>query len=152
MYSARPATNVAKPSNVIRMSSSELFATSRLMMRPTWLEKRNTTNTIRTAMVPDTTPLVALPPESNTAKIGKNTAITMSSITRTERISGVSLLPSRPRSVNSLAIMPDDEIYVTPPSTAAPSAPHPSNKPAMTPGVALKTASITPARALVRML
>ena len=40
-------------------------------------------------------------------------------MTSTERITGVSRLPSRPRSASTLAITPDDETQVMPASTSA---------------------------------
>ena len=51
-----------------------------------------------------------------------------SSNTSTERITGVSRLPSRPRSASTFATIPDDEMLVTPPSTVAPTGPQPERE------------------------
>lgn len=65
-------------------------------------------------------------------------------MTRTPRMTGVSRFPSRPRSVSTFAITPDDETQVTPASATAPSGPHPSSRAATAPGVALSAKSTAP--------
>src|SRR5918992_325862 len=72
-----------------------------------------------------------------------------SSTTRMDRITGVSRLPSRFRSPRTLATIPDEVTYVTPPSTTAASADQPSSSPASSPGVKFRT---RPARAAARRL
>ncbi len=59
-------------------------------------------------------------------------------------MTGVSRLPSRPRSVITLAITPDEEIQVTPASATAPTGPQPSIRAATAPGVAFSTKSTAP--------
>src|SRR5919112_1660225 len=75
-----------------------------------------------------------------------------SSTTRMDRIAGVSRLPSRFRSPRTLATIPDEVTYVTPPSTTAASADQPSSSPAARPGVKLRTRSTSPAGAAARRL
>src|SRR5919112_984846 len=70
-----------------------------------------------------------------------------SSTTRMDRITGVSRLPSRFRSPRTLATIPDEVTYVTPPSTTAASADQPSSSPASRPGVKFRTRSTRPAGA-----
>lgn len=59
-------------------------------------------------------------------------------------MTGVSRLPSLPRSVITLAITPDEEIQVTPASATAPTGPQPRTRAATAPGVALRTKSTAP--------
>lgn len=68
-----------------------------------------------------------------------------SSRTSTLRITGVSRLPTRPRSPSTLAITPDEEIQVTPASTTAATGPQPSSSAARAPGTALRAQSTSPA-------
>src|SRR5918994_3762470 len=75
-----------------------------------------------------------------------------SSTTRMDRITGVSRLPSRFRSPRTLATIPDEVTYVTPPSTTAASADQPSSSPASRPGVKLRPRSTRPAGAVARRL
>src|SRR5918992_937489 len=75
-----------------------------------------------------------------------------SSTTRMDRITGVSRLPSRFRSPRTLATIPDEVTYVTPPSTTAASADQPSSSPASSPGVKFSTRSTRPAGAAARRL
>ena len=152
MYSARPARSRTTPSKLMSNTSLELVFITRETWCPALDGKSKTAETIVNDTAADTTPPITLSPANNTAMTGRNTAITKSSITKMERIVGVSRLPKRLRSVSIFAITPDDETYVIPPRTTAPSAPQPSNKPITIPGVALKTKSITLERRFVAML
>src|ERR671921_530221 len=67
-----------------------------------------------------------------------------SSTTRMDRIAGVSRLPSRFRSPRTLATIPDEVTYVTPPRTTAARADQPSSSPATSPGVKLSPRSASP--------
>ncbi len=60
-------------------------------------------------------------------------------------MTGVSRLPSRPRSPRTLAITPEEEIQVTPPSTTAATGPQPSNRAVAAPGRAFSAKSTAPA-------
>lgn len=61
------------------------------------------------------------------------------------RMTGVSRLPTHPRSPSTLAITPDDEIQVTPASTTAGTGPQPISSAATAPGTALRPKSTSPA-------
>ena len=67
-------------------------------------------------------------------------------MTSTDRITGVSRLPSRPRSPSTLAITPEDETQVMPASTSAACQPQPSSSAKPAPGRALSSASISAGR------
>lgn len=76
--------------------------------------------------------------------MGRYTATARSSSTSTLRITGVSRLPTRPRSPSTFAMTPDDEIQVTPASTTAATGPQPSSSAATAPGTALSAQSTRP--------
>src|SRR5918993_656919 len=65
-------------------------------------------------------------------------------MTRTESTTGVSRLPSRPRSLSTLATTPDEVTQVTPASTTAATQPQPSSSASAAPGSALSAASSNP--------
>src|SRR3954471_9132518 len=73
-------------------------------------------------------------------------------MTRTDRTTGVSRLPIRPRSVSTLATTPDDDTQVIPASNSAASQPQPSSSAKAAPGSAFNTASYAPAGAPDRRL
>lgn len=73
-----------------------------------------------------------------------------SSMTSTLNTAGVSALPRRPRSLSTLAAIPDELTQVTPPSRTAAVGDHPRSNPTATPGSALKTPSAMPAPTPVR--
>ncbi len=61
------------------------------------------------------------------------------------RMTGVSRLPTRPRSPSTFAMTPEDEIQVTPASTTAATGPQPSSSAAAAPGSAFRVKSTRPA-------
>ena len=67
-------------------------------------------------------------------------------MTSTDRITGVSRLPSRPRSPSTLAITPEDDTQVIPASTIAACQPQPSRNAKPAPGSALSSMSISAGR------
>ena len=67
-----------------------------------------------------------------------------SSITRTANTVGVSRLPTRPKSVSTLEMTPEEETHVTPAMTRAPMGPHPMMSAKAAPGTAFSRASHTP--------
>ena len=71
-------------------------------------------------------------------------AIDRSSRTRIPSTTGVSRLPSRPRSPTTFAITPDDEIQVTPPSATAATGPQPSSSATAHRATAFRTKSTAP--------
>src|SRR5262245_36877484 len=147
---ASPATRKARPSTLSSRTSSRGLNTSRLAAGPKRSASSSTTPTAPTAPAIGSSPPTRLSPASRTVRTGRYTAMARSSITSSDRTTGVSRLPMRPRSSRSLATIPEEEIQVTPPSTSAASGRQPSSSPAASPGVKFSTRSIVPAGAPAR--
>ena len=133
------------PSTLSRKTSRSGLSTTAETNRPYRSATTSTTATTASEMATASNPPRNDTPINTAVRIGRYTAMARSSNTSTERITGVSRLPSRPRSASTFATIPDDEMLVTPPSTVAPTGPQPSASATATPGAALSTMSSTPA-------
>ncbi len=107
---AMPATSSAEPRILSRNTSRSALSTT----VETYLPYRSATSrtTLTTASETPTalSPPSRLTPASRAVRIGRYSAITRSSNTRTDSTTGVSRLPSLPRSPRTLAMMPEEEM------------------------------------------
>ncbi len=151
---AAPATSRASPisrnSRISLLGSAFGLWTSRLTCRPYRNARTRTQTSAASATSSVTDPWASVWWASSAVRMGRYTAMARSSRTSTDSTTGVSRLPIRPRSVRTLAMIPEDEIAVTPPRTTAASGPQPSRNAAATPGRALSVRSSAPVGACRR--
>lgn len=107
---ATPATSSVRPRTTSSSISGLSEETALLISRPCRSAPYSARPAEPSAMASVTLPLARLTPATAVVRIGRYSAMIRSSITRIPRITGVSRLPSRSRSVRTLATTPEEEM------------------------------------------